>query len=400
MVGKFCVQASTAPEDCAIGTYNDFSNTAEECLACPEGYRCAAAGTINPDPCPAGFWSPSGAGECSYCRVGHHCPHSVTTLSQMLVEQECPGGVLCALEVVDVGTVGLAVWPNNQDHGCPVGHYCPTGTAAAVACPIGTYNPALGRKDASDCLQADPGRYVDTTGASAVSGECAPGYYCPIGSTSATQVPCPLGTWRTLTAGVDAGSCGTCPSGSYCPQEGLPTPIVCTQGFYCARGTVTPEPCPLGTFGGAAGLTDSRNCENCPSGRYCWKTGLTTGDDSPLCDAGFFCIGGSSRPEPMDEVTGRRCPAGSYCLEGTTSPASCAAGTFNAYEGGASALDCTPCWPGYYCEGPSNGGPTGLCPAGFYCPEGTHMEPSSSNELSGLAAAAGHYAPEGSAQQW
>ena len=47
-VGNFCLKASIAPQPCAIGTFNNFSNIASECKACPEGYKCESPGTIHP----------------------------------------------------------------------------------------------------------------------------------------------------------------------------------------------------------------------------------------------------------------------------------------------------------------------------------------------------------------
>jgi len=64
--------------------------------------------------------------------------------------------------------IGLNTWPNDETHGCVKGHYCPRGTNGGtlpvMACPKGTYNGNFARKDRSDCIQAEPGNYVDTVG--------------------------------------------------------------------------------------------------------------------------------------------------------------------------------------------------------------------------------------------
>jgi hypothetical protein len=243
-----------------------------------------------------------------------------------------------------------------------------------------------------------------------VTGPCNEGHFCPLGSTSGNQVKCPVGTFRSIKGGIDADSCGKCPSGSHCSTEGLVNPAPCTQGFYCARGTIKPEPCPVGTYGATTGLTDSVFCTPCKAGKYCWQAGLAADTDpvkSPDCYAGFQCIAGASRPEPTDLVTGRRCPAGSYCPAGIVTPTSCPAGTFNAYEGGKTeADDCAKCWPGYYCEGTSNGQPTGLCTAGYYCELGSdsplpngHANKPVNTAAGSKPAAKGHYAPAGASKQ-
>jgi hypothetical protein len=64
------------------------------------------------------------------------------------------------------------------------------------------------------------------------------------------------------------------------------------------------------------------------------------------CDEGYYCMGGASRPEPTDNVTGAICPAGGYCGVGATEPASCPAGYFNMFEGATSSSDCSICWAG------------------------------------------------------
>ena len=38
---------------------------------------------------------------------------------------------------------------------CPAGYYCPKGTITPIACPIGKYNPAVGKIAISDCLDCE-----------------------------------------------------------------------------------------------------------------------------------------------------------------------------------------------------------------------------------------------------
>ena len=46
------------------------------------------------------------------------------------------------------------------------------------------------------------------------------------------------------------------------------------------------------------------------------------------------------------------CPVGYYCVNGTGyNPAACPAGTYSNTTGLAEVSQCTPCDPGYYCQG-------------------------------------------------
>eukprot|EP00952_Eustigmatos_sp_NYUAD-ZCMA_P006691 28687-Eustigmatos_ZCMA.PRE.1 len=70
---------------------------------------------------------------------------------------------------------------------CPAGYYCPAGTTYSVPCSSGTYNPNTGRYTKSQCLTT-PAGYYSISGASNSTGRCAPGYYCPAGSTGPYSV--------------------------------------------------------------------------------------------------------------------------------------------------------------------------------------------------------------------
>lgn len=163
--------------------------------------------------CSPGTYSAAGATTCAYCEVGTYCPNEATTDDEVK-QQICPAGVYCSRSVTvtidGVATsrlVGLNVYPNLRDHYCPSGFYCPEGTKQLLECPAGTYNRLRGRKNRLDCQKVQAGFYVSTTGASDVTGPCDTGYYCPEGSTSSKQVPCPAGTFRSITGGEKPEDC-------------------------------------------------------------------------------------------------------------------------------------------------------------------------------------------------
>lgn len=108
---------------------------------------------------------------------------------------------MTGLTTTITGNYGLDVYPNLRDHYCHLGYYCPAGTQSMVACPVGTYNRLKGRKSLLDCQNVEGGYYVDVEGASNWTGLCAPGYYCPDGSTSNSQIKCPIGTYRSIDKG-------------------------------------------------------------------------------------------------------------------------------------------------------------------------------------------------------
>ena len=70
---------------------------------------------------------------------------------------------------------------------CPAGFYCPAGTTYPMACPAGTYSGSAGMDSVSDCITTPAGFY-SVQNSTAINGMCAPGYYCPAGSTGPKQV--------------------------------------------------------------------------------------------------------------------------------------------------------------------------------------------------------------------
>ena len=107
----------------------------------------------------------------------------------------CPASYYCSGGVADY-TVG---------YDCMKGHYCLPGTTSATQypCPEGTYSNRTGRSVVADCTRAGPGYYSAGTGNVLPTGQCAVGFYCPRGATTAkpscnstycaTGGPCGLG---------------------------------------------------------------------------------------------------------------------------------------------------------------------------------------------------------------
>ena len=332
------------------------------------------------------MYSAAGATACTLCPLGSYC-HQTGTSETTMQSQTCPAGTICSRDVSGTN-YGLDVSPSLQLHACPIGYYC-TGGSSSVQCPAGTYNGILGAKSLDDCLTTPAGYYTAAGASEYLSTPCAVGYYCLEGSTTATEVKCPSGTFRNITGGSAPGDCGMCPSGYQCPNEATDEPTNCGAGNYCPLGTTIPALCPVGTFSSNTNLPDSRSCTKCSTGYYCGTRGMTALTTNDYCDAGFYCVEGATRPDPTDGITGYICPAGGYCPQGTTTVQSCPAGEYNPEEGAKAASSCISCLPGKYCAGSANPTPTGDCDAGFYCPAG-------STSPTQNAVSAGHYAPAGS----
>ena len=157
---------------------------------------------------------------------------------------------------------------------CPLGHFCPLGTAEPNKCPIGTLGLATRQTMEAQCTLCPAGKYCDSPGRYNDSGSCSQGYYCPNGSKSAQEVGCP-------------------------------------PGRYCPVGSPTPKLCPRGTFSNTTLLWKEEQCTNCTAGFYCMENGLT--DPSGPCRQGYYCPSASKVDNAVDCPVGLHCPTG-MCL--------------------------------------------------------------------------------------
>jgi hypothetical protein len=153
------------------------------------------------------------------------------------------------------------------------------------------------------------------------SGFCSPGYFCSENSTSATQQPCPGGTFGAVQGLTNNLCSGPCPLGHYCPE-----------------GTIIPIKCKAGIFGNSTGLID----EHCNS--ECW----TGGCSDNKCKEGYYCPEGSLTPDQFE------CgDASVYCPEGSPVPISAPPGYYTIgpfpIENPNTRIDIKLCEAGYFC---------------------------------------------------
>lgn len=384
----YCVHGRQLP--CPAGTYGTTTALATaQCTApCPSGHYCPRQ-TTTPIKCPAGtFGKKIGLSEAScsgLCRSGYYCPAGSISATAI----PCGTGAFCP-----TGT-GHSTQPNpgayviNGDSKlstkavvCPLGSYCSAHNGQATLCPGGTFGNAI------------------SLASEACSGLCAAGYYCPPGSSSATQFEC--------------GDVSL-----FCPQ-GSPRPVPVAVGFYTTGSESRVNTDQLAqdarTRSGQQLCEPGHFCVNgvrfkCPAGTFGNRSGLTSSSCSGLCRAGFYCPVGSI------VATAFRCGRSNfYCPEGSELPFIAAKGycTFadsSAFFSGLSlelirvdqrqaapgefawSGNCFPCPVGTYgsSSGETNARCSGACAAGFYCPSGSAS--STQNECG----AASVFCPSGSA---
>ena len=344
---------------CSPGTFQPKIGQSK-CLSCPVGFICPDFGLSKPVVCPAGrvCSETSLASPKLLCPRGHWCPHGTKT-SSITSMVKSPGWMIN-------NETGVLWTQMNQSSWQVIKREPP-----AVGSKQIEYPPRSNNLAAEQPIPCEIGSYCregvaspkSVTGNYLTPQPCYNGYFCPRGSFT------PEGR-------------GPCPSGYYCPTKILA--VECPPGTYCPGvGNVDPLPCQPGTFESRMGQV---SCQRCGLGQICPDSGM---DRASLCPAGYVCDSlGLSIPE-------KECPAAFYCQEGTQTadpdntnlkgPIICPPGRYcigavaqrnpsmewipTREEGKRSPQ---PCPDGYYCEAgsylPSG---SGKCIAGHYCPKGT-----------------------------
>ena len=228
---------------------------------------------------------------------------------------------------------------------CDEAHYCVGGER--LACPAGRYGSETGLSDA------------------ACSGECAQGFYCPVGSISAKAEACAEGTFGNATGLEAQANCFACPEGHAC-SEGSAEPTACQPGSAQPnRSQGECQPCEAGRF---QPREAQLACDECGLGHHC----ATRSSIERPCDGGSF--GNATGLSSQDDC--HVCPQGHACSLGATEATVCAKGTYAKDEG---SHRCTACEEGTY-QGDEGATACIVCDAGFFCPEGSVVQiPASCN---------------------
>ena len=185
-----------------------------------------------------------------------------------------------------------------------------TDVSECKACEPGQFCPNTGMDSPQGNCSARyycSGNATTSTPTDGSTGNVCPvGHYCPEGT--ATPLPCGPGTFTDITLNE---ACTLCTPGYYCIHGS--NPDSCPAGFYCPEGTgYVWESCPEGTFSSVAGLSGAVQCSQCTGGFYCDTKNLTV--ESGPCDPGYFCRSGSNDKHPSGNHTGDAgvCPEGWY----------------------------------------------------------------------------------------
>lgn len=445
--GQFCPPGSESPQQCLPGHYCDVDALANVTGECDAGYYCNVSSTLkNPvnetfgDICPKGHYCPRASSSPIACQEGEYSDwfgnHNISSCLP------CTAGMYCAGPGRDLPNgdcdVGWfcpegSIQPQPPGNKCLAGHTCPQGSGVQTPCPSGQYQPDPER---GECLFCQGGTYCDQneaiteqqSGVGAPSHGvvnpkvCPAGFYCPNGTMTARQNPCPLGTYSNTTGLESLGECRDCPAGFYCEAENIteptgqctagyycvlkstsPTPALsvsggpCPQGTHCVQGSSWPDPCPKGTFGDRDKLPSEADCTICPPGEFCSHSSLTAPNGS--CLAGYYCSNASEEANPVGQVYGDECPAGYFCPEHSHQPTACAAGTYQPHPRRTNVSACNACDPGKYCNTTGLPAVSGDCDEGFYCTLGAST-PAPYDGVTGNICPAGSYCPLGSPQHF
>jgi len=347
-------------------------------------------------PCERGFW-------CSSSGVRYPCP---------------------------AGRFGSALYTTQSEPlcegPCAAGYFCPEGSTSSTQFTCGAADRFCAEGSATPRL-VQPGWYTNEDAHVSVRSSetiCPPGYWCAGG----LRYACAAGTWLSETGAIDASACQPCEAGYWCPEASVnPRPYKCGNAtVFCPAGSALPQPVvPEGfytthagsPYQGAAALRDPHNttcsaqllCEpgywcrdgikyQCPAGRFGWARGSSSPDCGGICAAGYRCPGHPGTPsltaKPLEcAPTDAADPSSYYCPAGSANaPKRATVGhyTVGGGEGNRTRTNQVLCEVGWWCRGgvkaPCPVGTygrtrglttsrcSGVCPAGFACPEAS-VEP-------------------------
>lgn len=340
--GSYCPSRSILPTACPAGFFQPESGmtSVAACQVCPAGFFCPRnTSSYTENICEPGYVCPTGSetGHQVPCPAGEDADYYIvasivvsysnrSSRYQVVLKNSFSTRELCCIILVALhlilffefscystesqtklptGTYSnrSGVKRTSQCNNCTVGHYCPQATVQPIPCQPGTFGPLMRSVSASNCRECLAGWACETSAIYAMTTRCAPGHYCPRGTSSATQYPCPAGYFTNFTNLTSVDQCTECPAGFACWRGAVQPSMDCSPGYACPAGTspATMTPCPAGTYSASYNLEATSDCSE--------------------CDAGYFCSGGETAPSGS-------CLQGRYCPGGDSIGTACPAGIF------------------------------------------------------------------------
>ena len=187
--------------------------------------------------CPPGLMLTSSG--CARCSLGTFRDRSMLLSGQPACAECAPGTVAST-----PGAVACTV--------CAPSTYAASRLIGCQNCTAGSYSDSFGATRCSLCAAGSYGSCSVPCNSSACSGVCSAGYWCPSGSTSATQIACGAQSVycprnSSSPASVDLGMFSGAPASSLHPTTTLTAQFPCALGSYC-DGSGLARNCSAGSF--------------------------------------------------------------------------------------------------------------------------------------------------------
>ncbi|KAJ7413425.1 hypothetical protein BTVI_43603 [Pitangus sulphuratus] len=333
-------------------------------------------------PCPRGYYNPDpmtqSLDSCLPCPPGHYCGKEGLTAAS----GQCDAGYYCDSQQGPV--IDFTLYP------CPRGFYCPPGTSRSsqYSCPAGTFGPRQKLRTIQECQKCPAGKYCESPGLAAPTGDCAEGFWCKSGARGITvdlqgspTLQDPAGLGFTALEVPPAQHLRMVLRGTRAPGELIVLWALPSHSHVLLATTAAP----LGILGSriascvmqgisVMGLDLSLQVD------YVRLDSIAV-EEPFLLNLPEFCAL-KHHPGDLQEnisqgvVKPEECPAGYYCLPGTKAAHQypCPEGTYSNQTGLGKPRDCKPCPGGTFCASAGPGAHTPeLCPAGHFCLPGTNL---------------------------
>jgi len=284
--------------------------------------------------CPAGWWSSSGASQCSACPVGTFYPSEGAASAEQCIR-------------------------------CPPGTFGPLVNATSpldcARCPAGSWSDATGASSNATCV-ACPARHIAASAGMSACVSCGPGEFA---ASSTRCGACAAGH----VVSADGSRCNdTCEAGQ-APSADQLSCVACAAGNTSRRGMAACEACAPGTFTSSSGLGE---CAACPRDTFASSSGMSSCAACPwsretrrvgsVSLSECVCAVGMLLADPSNATSEcAACPEGGMC-DGVSVVPSVLPGFFAADPMSRRIERCV---PAEACRGSESAGNASRCASGY-----------------------------------